>query len=125
MSPSACNSQPWKFVVVDDKNKLAEMAEAAEGLGMNKFTHNVPVMVAVVLEKMNAFDDYLRDYLVRHKDSVRTEDITSVVIGYDPKIKPTAQNKYKPANTKVLKPPKRNIITSFANHGIMTQIKCI
>ena len=54
MSPSACNSQPWKFVVVDDKNKLAEMAEAAEGLGMNKFTHNVPVMVAVVLEKMNA-----------------------------------------------------------------------
>ena len=54
MSPSACNSQPWKFVVVDEKGKLAEMAEAAEGLGMNKFTHNVPVMVAVVLEKMNA-----------------------------------------------------------------------
>lgn len=54
MSPSACNSQPWKFVVVDEKGKLAEMAEAAEGLGMNKFTRNVPVMVAVVLEKMNA-----------------------------------------------------------------------
>ena len=42
-----------KFVVVDDKAKLAEMADAAEGLGMNKFTHGVPVMVAVVLEKMN------------------------------------------------------------------------
>lgn len=53
MSPSACNAQPWKFVVVDDKAKLAEMADAAEGLGMNKFTHGVPVMVAVVLEKMN------------------------------------------------------------------------
>ena len=35
MSPSACNSQPWKFIVVDDKAKLAEMADAAEGLGMN------------------------------------------------------------------------------------------
>jgi nitroreductase len=29
MSPSACNSQPWKFIVVDDKEKLAEMSEAA------------------------------------------------------------------------------------------------
>ena len=50
LSPSACNAQPWKFVVVDDKEKLAEMADAAEGLGMNKFTHGVPVMVAVVPE---------------------------------------------------------------------------
>ena len=54
MSPSACNSQPWKFIVVDEKEKLAEMSKAAEGLGMNRFTQNVPVMVAVVLEKMNA-----------------------------------------------------------------------
>lgn len=54
MAPSACNSQPWKFIVVDDKEKLMEMADAAEGLGMNKFTRGVPVMVAVVLEKMNA-----------------------------------------------------------------------
>ena len=53
MSPSACNAQPWKFVVVDDREKLNEMADAAEGMGMNKFTHGVPVMVAVVLEKMN------------------------------------------------------------------------
>ena len=53
MSPSACNAQPWKFVVVDDRGKLNEMADAAEGMGMNKFTHGVPVMVAVVLEKMN------------------------------------------------------------------------
>jgi nitroreductase len=30
------------------------MSEAAEGFGMNRFTHNVPVMIAVVLEKMNA-----------------------------------------------------------------------
>lgn len=54
LSPSACNSQPWKFVIVDDRGKLTEMADAAEDMGMNKFTHGVPVMVAVVLEKMNA-----------------------------------------------------------------------
>ena len=49
LSPSGCNSQPWKFVVVDDRAKLTEMADAAEGLGMNKFAHSVPVMVAVPL----------------------------------------------------------------------------
>lgn len=53
MAPSACNSQPWKFVVVDDRAKLTEMADAAVGLGMNKFTHQVPVLVAVVQENMN------------------------------------------------------------------------
>ena len=53
LAPSACNSQPWHFVVVTDEDKLISMAEAAVGLGMNKFTRDVPVMVAVVLEKMN------------------------------------------------------------------------
>jgi len=66
-----------------------------------------------ILEKMNAFDDYLRDYLIVHKDNIRTEDITSVVIGYDPKIKPSAQNKYKPANTKVLKAYQRILPYGF------------
>lgn len=66
MSPSACNSQPWKFIAVDDKAKLAEMADAAEGLGMNKFTRDVPVMVAVVLEKMNATARL--GSLLKHKD---------------------------------------------------------
>ena len=40
LAPSACNSQPWKFVVVDDVALLSQMGA-------------VPVIVAVVLEKMN------------------------------------------------------------------------
>lgn len=51
LAPSACNSQPWKFVVIDDRGKLLEMSEAAIGLGMNKFTVQVPVMIAVVLDR--------------------------------------------------------------------------
>lgn len=66
MSPSACNSQPWKFIVVDDRTKLNEMADATEGLGMNKFTHGVPVMVAVVMEKMNASARF--GSLIKRKD---------------------------------------------------------
>lgn len=53
LAPSACNSQPWKFVVVDEPELLKEMASAAAGMGMNKFATQAPVIVAVVLEKMN------------------------------------------------------------------------
>lgn len=53
LSPSANNSQPWKFVVVDDSDIKEQIAECTIGLGMNKFTHQCPVIVAVVLEKQN------------------------------------------------------------------------
>ena len=53
MAPSTCNSQPWKFIVVDDRSKLIQISDAAIGLGMNKFTVQVPVLVAVVQENMN------------------------------------------------------------------------
>ena len=53
LAPSACNSQPWKFVVVDDPALLKEMAVAAAGMGMNKWAKEAPVIVAVTLEKMN------------------------------------------------------------------------
>ena len=53
LAPSACNSQPCKFVVVDDVALLPQMGAAAAGMGMNGFAREVPVIVAVVLEKMN------------------------------------------------------------------------
>ena len=53
LAPSACNSQPWHFVVVDDPELLPQMADAAAGMGMNKFAAQAPVILAVVLEKMN------------------------------------------------------------------------
>ena len=50
LAPSACNSQPWSFIVVDDpvlKDKLAQKAFA--GLySMNAFAAKAPVLVAVV-----------------------------------------------------------------------------
>lgn len=53
LAPSACNSQPWKFVVVDDEILSNEMSIYASSLGMNGFASQVPVFIAVVLEKMN------------------------------------------------------------------------
>ena len=55
ISPSACNSQPWKFIVVDDptlKNSLAD-ATSSRLLGMNHFTKQAPVHIVIVREKGN------------------------------------------------------------------------
>jgi nitroreductase len=53
LAPSACNSQPWYFIVVDDpalKNKLAD--ETFSGLySMNTFAKNAPVLLIVVTER--------------------------------------------------------------------------
>lgn len=55
LSPSACNAQPWHFIVVDDeelKNKVAD-ATSARLLNMNHFTKQAPVHIVVVEEKVN------------------------------------------------------------------------
>jgi len=53
LAPSACNSQPWKFIVVDDrqlKNRLC--AAALSGIySMNSFCKMAPVIVAIISEK--------------------------------------------------------------------------
>lgn len=54
-APSACNAQPWHFIVIDDpelKNKVADAA-SARLLGMNHFTKQAPVHIVVVEEKVN------------------------------------------------------------------------
>ncbi|MBR5246347.1 MAG: nitroreductase family protein [Clostridia bacterium] len=46
LSPSACNSQPYKFTVCKDQ-KAKEIAKAVQGMGMNKFASDAPVMIVV------------------------------------------------------------------------------
>ncbi|MDR1054952.1 MAG: nitroreductase family protein [Prevotellaceae bacterium] len=58
IAPSACNAQPWKFIVINkaDKPELhAEIAKAAASavLGFNKFARQAPVLLVVVRESPN------------------------------------------------------------------------
>ena len=55
MAPSACNAQPWKFIVVDEPVLLAKLAEAASAklLGMNSFVDQATAMIVVVREQAN------------------------------------------------------------------------
>lgn len=53
LAPSACNSQPWKFIAIDDPELLPEIKKATSSMGMNKWIHDVPVIIAVVMERGN------------------------------------------------------------------------
>ena len=55
LAPSACNSQPWKFVVVDDPQIKQKLCNAAfSGVyAINSFCKKAPVIVVLVSEKSN------------------------------------------------------------------------
>lgn len=66
LAPSACNSQPWNFIVVDDKDKLKEVADAAvSGIyGMPKLMAISPVLIVVTADKgsfLSRTGGYVRD----------------------------------------------------------------
>ncbi|OFX27523.1 MAG: nitroreductase [Bacteroidetes bacterium GWA2_31_9b] len=55
LAPSACNAQPWTFIVVDNpelKNEIADCT-SSKVLGMNHFTKQAPVHIVIVEEKAN------------------------------------------------------------------------
>ena len=53
LTPSACNSQPWHFVVVDNPEELAILADKTTIplSKLNRFAKSAPVIVAIVAEK--------------------------------------------------------------------------
>jgi len=53
LAPSACNSQPWYFIVVDNPELKKRIANAAfSGIhSINSFAKDAPVLVAVVTDK--------------------------------------------------------------------------
>ena len=53
LAPSACNSQPWRFIVVDTEPLRGRLArEAFSGLyNMNRFAAQAPVLIVMVTER--------------------------------------------------------------------------
>ena len=46
LAPSACNGQPY-FITVCKGNAALEVAKATQGMGMNKFATDAPVMIVI------------------------------------------------------------------------------
>lgn len=53
LAPSACNSQPWSFIVADQEPIRGKLARAAfSGIySMNDFAAQAPVLIAVLTER--------------------------------------------------------------------------
>lgn len=53
LAPSACNSQPWKFVIVDNRQLKNRLCQAAFGgiYSINSFCKTAPVIIVVISEK--------------------------------------------------------------------------
>lgn len=57
LAPSACNSQPWHFVIVRDPEQRQKLARAAwlKFSKLNRFTDRVPLFAAIVIERSTSF----------------------------------------------------------------------
>ena len=97
LAPSACNSQPWHFIVIDDpdlKNKVAD-ATSNRILGINHFTKQAPIHIIIVEEKPNfsaGFGTWIKDKNFAHIDigvvaahivlSAEDEGLGSCILGW-------------------------------------------
>jgi nitroreductase len=75
LAPSACNSQPWSFIVVDNpdvKNKIVK--KALSGIyRMNNFVKDAPVLIVVITE--------LSTYIARMGGQLRNVKYSLIDIG--------------------------------------------
>ncbi|MBQ7824522.1 MAG: nitroreductase family protein [Bacteroidaceae bacterium] len=97
LAPSACNSQPWKFIVVDDpdiKNNIAD-ATANRILSINHFTKQAPVHIIIVEEQANisaGFGSWVKNKHFPHIDigiaaahiclAAHSEGLGSCILGW-------------------------------------------
>jgi len=75
LAPSACNSQPWSFIVVDKQDIIIEIAKKAlSGIyGMNNFVKEAPVLIVVLTE--------LSTYIARMGGQLRNVKYSLIDIG--------------------------------------------
>ncbi|MEG1603418.1 MAG: nitroreductase family protein [Cloacibacillus sp.] len=47
LAPSACNSQPWNFVIVTEKETKEALSKLCQQIGLNRWTEYVPAFIVV------------------------------------------------------------------------------
>ncbi|MFV0496604.1 MAG: nitroreductase family protein [Candidatus Fimivivens sp.] len=53
LSPSACNSQPWRYVAVDEPQRVEQVAQCLQDAGMNKFSGKATAFVVAIEGRQN------------------------------------------------------------------------
>lgn len=67
LAPSACNSQPWKFVIVTNDEKRGALAKLVQEIGLNKWAEAAPAFIVVAEEAAPV----LMPIVVEHYDPKR------------------------------------------------------
>lgn len=70
LAPSACNSQPWKMYLVNERERVQAVAEATQDGGHNKFTSGAQAFI-VISEKDATLKDsvaanFSRNHFVKY-----------------------------------------------------------
>ena len=75
VAPSACNAQPWKFVIVDEETKVNELRKCIYDptIGINKFLPQAPAFIVAIREKRNLTS--------KIGEIVKKKDFTSLDMG--------------------------------------------
>lgn len=73
LAPSACNSQPWSFVIVNGGETARQVAKCLQGAGMNRFTDHCPAFVVALEEHANLSE--------RVASAIKSQTFASVDIG--------------------------------------------
>lgn len=73
-SPSACNSQPWKFIIINQSDILSQVKPLVSGkFNMNKFVLEAPAIIIMVNEGGN--------FISKVGDLIKDKDFSSVGMG--------------------------------------------
>lgn len=73
IAPSACNEQPWKFIVVNNRELSLKVAKCLQDIVMNKFTDKCPAFIIVMEDK--------GDIKARVGGAIKNQDYASIDIG--------------------------------------------
>lgn len=73
LSPSACNSQPWSFVIINKKELLPAVAAGVQDAGFNLFASDAPAFIIVYKEQAKLLSRF--DGLINDQNTFRENDL--------------------------------------------------
>lgn len=73
LSPSACNSQPWRYIAVDEPDRLPQLAACLQETGMNRFTEHARAFVVVLEGRQN--------FTAKMGGSIKNQPFSGIDIG--------------------------------------------
>lgn len=80
LSPSACNSQPWKYYIINDEKNAEKIRDCIQPNGANKFVQNCPAF-AIVTEQQATLKAFVQEK-VRNSQKWAENDLGLSVAHY-------------------------------------------